>query len=132
MASKTKRVTSSFEARDNDEASRHKQSILSTVNQQQEFDQLTSRTAEIPSNKTPEESADETLGESDMDMTVLDIDRLSDRFLSISGKNQVLGDQTEGAGRVLERNLSQTLRYGTPPPSLGITPTTTKLTFGLS
>ena len=32
----------------------------------------------------------------------------------------------------LQRSLARTLRHGTPPPTLGISPTTTKLTFGLS
>ena len=32
----------------------------------------------------------------------------------------------------VQRSFARTLRYGTPPPSLGISPTTTKLTFGLS
>ena len=31
-----------------------------------------------------------------------------------------------------QRSFIRTLRYGTPPPSLGVSPTTTKLTFGLS
>ena len=108
------------------------QSILSRVNQQQEFDKVTSRTVEIPSNRTPENSAEETLEESDMDTIVLDIDRLPEKFLSISGWNQELGNPAEGVGEDLERSFAWTLRYGTPPPTLGISPTTTKLTFGLS
>ena len=32
----------------------------------------------------------------------------------------------------LQRSFRRTLRHGTPPPALGISPTTTKLTFGLS
>ena len=50
---------------------------------------------------------------------------------SIFGQNQVLGDPTEGAGGDPERTLSGTLRFGTLPPSMGITLPTTKLTFGL-
>ena len=32
----------------------------------------------------------------------------------------------------LQRSFTQTLRHGTSPPTLGISPTTTKLTYGLS
>ena len=32
----------------------------------------------------------------------------------------------------LQRSFRRTLRHGTPPPALGISPKTTKLTFGLS
>ena len=32
----------------------------------------------------------------------------------------------------LQRSFTRTLRHGTPPPALGISPTTTKITFGLS
>ena len=70
---------------DTDEESRHTQSILSRVNKPRELDKLTSRTVEILSSRTPENSAEETLEESDMDTTVLDIERLPEKFLSISG-----------------------------------------------
>ena len=32
----------------------------------------------------------------------------------------------------MQSSFTQTLRHGTPPPTLGISPTTTKLTYGLS
>ena len=122
MASKAKRLTSSSEAMDTDEASRHTQNILSTVTQPQEVKQVTSRTVEILSNKIPEESADETLGELDMDMTILDMDRLPDRFLGVSGQNPVWGDPSEGLSGDLERTLSKLsglvhhhLPWGLPP-----------------
>ena len=121
-----------MEAMDTDEASRHTQSILSRVTQQQELDKLTSRTVEIPSNKTPENSAEEILEESDMDTTVLDINRWPERVLNISRQNQELINPSEDRGEDLQQSLARTLRYGTPPPTLGISPTTTKLTFGLS
>ena len=47
IAHRAKRVTSSSEAMDMDEANRHTQNILSRVNQQQEPDKLTSRTGII-------------------------------------------------------------------------------------
>ena len=122
-ASKTRRVTSSSEAMDTDEASRHTQSILSRVTQQQELDKLTSRTVEIPSNKTPENSTEEILEESDMDTTVLDINRWPERVLNISRQNQELINPSEDRGEDLQQSLARTLRYGTPPPTLGISPT---------
>ena len=63
---------------DTDEANRHTQSILSRVSQQPQFDELTSRTVEISSNRVPEDSAEETLEEFDMDATVLDNDKPSE------------------------------------------------------
>ena len=41
-------------------------------------------------------------------------------------------EPTGGVNVDLERIFAQTLRHGTPPPTLGISPTMTKLTFGLS
>ena len=132
IAHKAKRVTSSSEAMDTDEANRHTQNILSRVSQQQEPDKLTSRTVEITSNKTPENSDEETLGESDMDTTILGINRPSGSPINISGLDQDLGKPSDGADENLQRSLAWTLRFGTPPPILGISPTTTKLTLGLS
>ena len=117
---------------DMDEANRHTQNILSRVNQQQELDELTSRTVEITSNKLPENSDDETLGKSDMDTTTLGTSRQSGSPLNISGLDRDLGDPSEGMDENLQRSLAQTLRFGNPPPTLGISPTTTKLMFGLS
>ena len=87
---------------------------------------------EISSNKMPENSGEETLEESDMDTTILDIKRHPERSLNIFGQNRELGDPSEDVDENLQRSLAQTLMYGTPPPILGISPTTTKLTFGLS
>ena len=44
-------------------------------------------------------------------------------------------DRGEPLGEIdveLQRSFARTLRHGTPPPTLGILPTTTKLMFGLS
>ena len=60
------------------------------------------------------------------------VDRLPERFLNKIGQNHVKGNPLVCTGEDLERNLSQSLRYGTPLPTLGIAPTMTKLTFGLS
>ena len=46
--------------------------------------------------------------------------------------DQNLGDPLEDVDENLQRSLAQTLRFGTPPPTLGISPMTTKLMFGLS
>ena len=43
-----------------------------------------------------------------------------------------LGEPPGEIDAELQRSFTQTLRHGTLPPSLGILPTTTKLTFGLS
>ena len=48
--------------------------------------------------------------------------------MSKEGLGEPLGDVDAG----LQRSFNQTLRHGTPPPTLGISPTTTKLTYGLS
>ena len=40
-------------------------------------------------------------------------------------------EPTGGVDAELQRSFAQTLRYGTPPPTLGISQTMTKLTFGL-
>ena len=105
---------------------------MTKITQQQRTDQLTSRSVKIPLSKTSENSADEILVESDMDMTILDVDTLPERFLSKTGQNQVMVNPLVDTGEELERNLSHSLRHGTPPPTLEITPTMTKLMFGLS
>ena len=79
----------------------------------------------------PENSDDETLGESDMDTTVLGTNRQSGSSLNIFGLDQDLGDPSEGVDENLQRSLARTLRFGTPPPTLRISPMTTKLMFGL-
>ena len=71
-------------------------------------------------------------GESDMDTTMLGTNRQSGSPLNISGLDRDLQDPSEGADENLQRSLAQTLRFGTLHPILGISPTTTKLTFGLS
>ena len=63
-----------------------------------------------------------------MDTTVLDMDRISEKFQSNPNKNQEVGSVCEDLGI----SLARTLTYGTPPATLGISPTMTKLTFGLS
>ena len=123
---------SSSEAMDTDEASKHTQNILARVNRQQEFDELTSRMVEISSSKPPENSTEETLEDSDMDTTVLDNNRQLERFSGVLRQDQGLGNPLESMDEDLQRSFARTLRHGTPPPALGISPTTTKLTFGLS
>ena len=76
---------------DMNEASRHMQNIMSRLNQQREFDKLVSRTVEISSKSMPEDSAEETLGESDMDTTVLDMYRMLEKLPSNSSKNREVG-----------------------------------------
>ena len=80
FASKKNRVTSSSDAMDTDEASRHTQNILDRVNKQQEVDELTSRMVEISSNKPPENSTEETLEDSHMETIVLDNGGQLERF----------------------------------------------------
>ena len=70
----------SSEAMHTVEANRHIQSILSRVSQQPQLDELTSRMVKISLSTAPEDSAEETLEESDMDSTVLDNDKLSEDF----------------------------------------------------
>ena len=117
---------------DANEASKHTQNILKKVNRQQEFDDLASRMVEISSNKPPENSTQQTLEDSDMDTTVLDTNRLSEGLSGVLRQEQELENLSEARGEDLQRSLARTIRYGTPPPTLGISPPTTKLTFGLS
>ena len=133
LTSKSSKVTSSSDAMDTDEAVKHTQNILARVNRQQEEDKLTARLVEIPSTKGPEHSTEDTQEDSDLDTTVLENlkesgKKFSDNLMAEEG----LGEQLEGMDVDVQRRLARTLRYGTPPPSLGILPTTTKLTFGLS
>ena len=67
-----------------------------------------------------------------MDTTVLENIEKSKRFSGILRQDEALVDPVGNVDTELQRSLAQTLRYGTPPPSLWISPTTTKLTFGLS
>ena len=132
LSAKLNKVTSSSEAMDTDKAGKHTQNILARVNRQQETDELTSRLVEISSSKPPEDFAEDTLEDSDMDITVLDNVNTSKRFSGVSGPNKRLKEQMGGVNVGLQRSYTQTLRHGTPSPVLGISPTTTKLTFGLS
>ena len=67
-----------------------------------------------------------------MDTTVLDNINTSKRFSGVHGQDERLVEPTEGVNVDLQRSFARTLRHGTPPPALGISPTMTKLTFGLS
>ena len=117
---------------DTDEAGKHTQNILARVNRQQEADELTSRLVEISSSKPPEHSTEDTLEDSDMDTTVLENVNTLKRFPGVHGKDEKLVEPWGGVNVDLQRSFTQTLRHGTPPPALGISPTMTKLTFGLS
>ena len=88
---------------------------------------------ELSSVKEPELSTEGTQEDSDLDTTVLENPKasgkkFSDHLMTEEGLGEPLGEiDVEG-----QRSFTRTLRYGTPPPSLGISPTTTKLMFGLS
>ena len=117
---------------DTDEVGKHTQNILARVNRQQEVDELTSRLVEISLGKPPENSTEDTLEDSDMDTTILDNINTSKGFSGVLRQDEGLVELTGGMDAELQRSFAQTLRHGTPPPALGISPTTTKLTFGLS
>ena len=118
---------------DTDEASKHTQNILERVNKEQEEEKLVTRLVELTSIREPELSTEDMQGDSDLDTTVLERPKplegkISDCIMTEKGVGEPLGEiDTEG-----QRSFVRTLRYGTPPPSLGVSPTTTKLTFGLS
>ena len=132
LTSKLNKVTSSSDAMDTDKAGKHTQNILAEVNRQQEVDELTSRLVEISSNKPSEHSTEDTLEDSDMDTTVLDNIITSKRLSGVLRQDEGLVEPTGGVDVELQRSLARTLRHGTAPPALGISPTMTKLTFGLS
>ena len=132
LALKSQRVTSSSEAMDTDEAGRHTQSILNRINRQQERDEVTSRLVEISSSKLAEGSSENTLEDSDMETTILETVATSKGLSEILRQEERLEEPPGGADHDKRQSLARTSRYGTPPPVLGITPTTTKLTFGLS
>ena len=110
---------------DTDEAGKHTQNIIARVTRQEEVDELTSRLVEISSSKPPENSTEDTLEDSDNINT-------SKRFTGILRQDKGLVEPTEGVDAELQRSLARTLRHGTPPPTLGISPTMTNLTFRLS
>ena len=85
---------------------------------------------EISLSKPPEHSTDYTL--EDSDTTVLDNINTSKGFSSVHGQNERLEEPIGGVNVDLQWSFTRTLRHGTPPPALGISPTMTKLTFGLS
>ena len=129
---KLNKVTSSSDAMDTDEAGKHTQNILARVTRQQEVEELNLRLVEISSSKPSENPTEDTMEDSDMDTTVLDINNTSKRFTGVLRQDEGLVEPTGEMDTELQRSLSKTLRHGTPPPTLGISPTTTKLTFGLS
>ena len=129
---KSNKVTSSSDAMDTYEAGKHTQNILARVNKQQEVDELTSRLVEISSSKPQENSTEDTLEDSDMDITILDNINTAKRFSGVLRQDKGLVESMEGVDVEVQRSLARTLRHGTPPPALGISPTMTKLTFGLS
>ena len=132
LTSKLNKVPSSSDAMDTDEAGKHTQNILTRVTRQQEVDELTSRLVEISSSKPPENSMEDTLEDSDIDTTILDNINTSQWFTGVLRQDKGLVEPTGGVDAELQRSLARTLRHGTPPPTLGISPTTTKLTFRLS
>ena len=118
---------------DTDEAGKHTQNILARVNKQQKDEKLVTRLVELSTIKEPEPSTEDTQEDSDLDTTVLERPKasgkkFSDRLMTEEGFGESLGEMNVKG----QRSFTRTLRYGTPPPSLGISPTTTKLTFGLS
>ena len=132
LTSKSSKVTSSSDAMDTDEADKHTQNILARVNKQQEVDKLATRLVEISSSKEPEHSTEDTLEDSDLDTTILDNIKTSKRLPDVLRQDEGLVEPLGGVDSGLQRSFTQTLRHGTPPPTLGISPTTTKLTYGLS
>ena len=75
---------------------------------------------------------EDTLEDSDMDTTILDTINTLKRFTGVLRQDEGLVEPTGRMDAELQWSLARTLRYGTPPPTLGISPTMTKLTFGLS
>ena len=67
-----------------------------------------------------------------MDTTVLDNINTSKGFSGVLRRDAGLVEPTGSMDAELQRSFARTLRHGTPPPALGILPTMTKLTFGLS
>ena len=129
---KPSKVTSSSDVMDTDEAGKHTQNILARVNRQPEVDNLATRLVEISSNKEPEHSTEDTLENSDLDTTVLDNLKIPRELSGDLMSKEMLGEPLGDVDAELQRSFTQTLRHGTPPPTLGISPTTTKLTYGLS
>ena len=112
---------------DTDEAGKHTQNILARVTRQQEVEELNSRLVEISLSKPSENPTEDTMEDSDMDTTVLDIINTLKRFTSVLRQDEGLVEPTGEMDTELQRSLAKTLRHGTPPPTLGISLTTTKL-----
>ena len=117
---------------DTDEVGKHTQNILDQVNRQQEVDELTSRLVEISSGKLTANSPEDTLEDSDMETTILDNINVPKRLSGVLRQDEGLVELSGGIDPELQRSFAWTLRHGTPPPVLGVSPTTTQLTFGLS
>ena len=132
LTSKSSKITSSSDAVDTDEAGKHTQNILARINRQQEDDKLATRLVEISSTKEPDHSTEDTLEDSDLDTTVLDNLKIPRRFSDDLMVKEGLGEPPGEIDADLQRSFTRTLRHGTPPPSLGILTTTTKLMLGLS
>ena len=132
LAIKSQRVTSSSETMDTDEAGKHTQSILHRINKQQERDEVTPRLVELSSSKLADGSSENTLEDSDPEATILEKIATSQGLSGITRQEERLEEPSGGVDHEKWQSLTRTLRYGTPQPVLGITPTTTKLTFGLS
>ena len=115
---------------DTDEAGKHTQNILIRVNRQQEDDKLATRLVEISSTKESEHCTEDTQEDSDLDTTILENLKIPGRFSDDLMVREELGEPLGEIDADLQRSFTRTLRHGTPPPSLGISPT--KLTFGLS
>ena len=58
--------------------------------------------------------------------------KTSKRFSGVLRQDEGLVEPIGGMDAELQRSFARTLRHGTPPPTLGISPTTTNLTYGLS
>ena len=87
---------------------------------------------EISSSKEPEHSTEDTQEDLDLDTTILDNLKISRRLSDDNMSNKGLGGAPADVDAEVQRSFTRTLRHGTPPPTLGISPTTTKLTYGLS
>ena len=132
LTSKSSKITSSSDAMDTDEEGKHTQNILARVNRQQEDDKLATRLVEISSTKEPEHSTEDTQEDSDLDTTILENLKIPGKFSDDLMVKEGMGEPLGEIDIDLQRSFTRTLRHGTPPPSLGISPTTTELTFGLS
>ena len=117
---------------DTDKAGKHTQNILDQVNRQQEVGEVTSRLVEISSGKPAENSPEDTLEDSDMETTILDNVNVPKRLSGVLRQDEGLVEPSGGIDPEVQRSFARSLRHGTPPPVLGVSPTMTKLTFGLS